>query len=182
MQARPVINHHIYLHPAELVVAEEPTEITTVLGSCVSVTLFYPPLRFGSICHAVMPSGRDRRVSHYVDQSVRYMIEFFRRHRVPPRDLVAKVFGGADMLPSGRRTSTQPTVGAQNIRVALDTLGKAGLEPAVSDLGGHAGRKLVFYSHTGEIFLKRVSRDQLPIEEISPESALALAKRSGGNK
>ena len=46
----PMVN----LHPGELFVAQEPTLITTILGSCVSVCLFCPKQKIGAMCHGVM--------------------------------------------------------------------------------------------------------------------------------
>jgi chemotaxis protein CheD len=157
----------IYLNPGELVVAEEPALVTTVLGSCVAVTLFSPRLRVGAICHAVLPRGKANLPSKFVDQSVAYMMKYFRQRYVEPDEIVAKLFGGSDMFTLIDPDSKDRTIGAQNIRTALDSLRIAGLEPAALDVGGRQGRKLIFYTHTGEVFIKRVSRDK--VEQPSPK-------------
>jgi len=162
MDARLEVQHKIYLHPAELVVAAEPTEVATVLGSCISVIFFHPRRRYGAICHAVLPTGHGEH-SRFVDQSIHAMLAFFARHQIKPCDLVTKVFGGADMFSQFATRASARTVGAQNISMALDTLRDLGIYPSALDIGGQQGRKLLFFSHTGEVYLKRVERDKLKI-------------------
>lgn len=154
--------HKLYLNPAELVIAEAPTKVITVLGSCVSVTLFSPKLKIGAICHAVLPHGKSAEPTKFVDQSVSYMLKCFRSHGVEPKDLVAKVFGGSDMFVLLDPNGSEFTIGTQNIRAAKRCLADAGLKLAAADTGGRLGRKLVFYSHTGDVYLKRIHKEQLP--------------------
>ncbi|MEA3545639.1 MAG: chemotaxis protein CheD [Thermodesulfobacteriota bacterium] len=146
----------IYLKPGELVIAEVPVEVSTVLGSCVSVTLFIPQLKIGAICHAVLPRGDSDEPAKYVDQSVHYMLNHLKRFNVRPAEIVAKLFGGANMFSQNCSDGSDCTVGAKNIREATQCLRHAGLGLAASDTGGEQGRKLIFYTHTGEVMLKRV--------------------------
>lgn len=155
----------IYLNPAEIVIAEGPATVTTVLGSCVAVTLFFARSRLGTICHAVLPCGADQEPGKYVDQAIRYMVHFFREKQVTPDKLIAKVFGGADMFPQMRGIRDCGTIGAQNIQSALTTLEQVGINPAVVEVSGQQGRKLVFFSDTGDVYVKRVRKDQMQTAE-----------------
>lgn len=155
----------VYLNPAEIVVAEDPATVTTVLGSCVAVTLFSPRTRWGAICHAVLPCGADREPGKYVDQAVLYMFHFFREKNIPADELVAKVFGGADMFPQMRGIRNTGTIGAQNIEAALAVLAQVGVPPAVVEVSGQQGRKLVFFSDTGDVYVKRVRKEQMQTAE-----------------
>lgn len=155
----------IYLNPAEIVLAEGPATVTTVLGSCVAVTFFAPQTRLGAICHGVLPSGMDQEPGKYVDQAVRYIMEYFREKQVPANQLVAKVFGGADMFPQMRTARDQGTIGAQNIQAALISLEELGINPAVVEVGGQQGRKLVYFCDTGEVFVKRVRKEQMQMAQ-----------------
>lgn len=115
-------------------------------------------MRVGAICHAVLPQAASSAPSKYVDQSVRYMLNYFQQHDIATDELVAKLFGGADMFTPRAPEGKTPSVGAQNIRMALDSLHSADLKPAAMDIGGQQGRKLIFHSHTGEVFLQRVAK------------------------
>jgi len=152
---------HVYLRPGELVIAEEPTLVTTVLGSCISVILFSPRLRVGAICHATMPSGEEETPGKYADQSVLYMLNEFRDRGIKRQETVVKVFGGADMFGRKSEDSKERGVGGKNASVAIRTLTQEGYEPAVVDVGGDLGRKLVFRTHTGEVFRKWVKKELL---------------------
>ncbi len=147
----------VYLNPGELVICEQPTEVVTVLGSCVAVVFFARRQRLGAICHAMLPyhKGEDINEFKYVDRSVGYMLEEFRRRRVARSEIVVKLFGGADMFEPGK-ASTSGTVGRQNIAAARNLLEGQGLTISASDVGGGSGRKIVFCSRTGDVYLKRM--------------------------
>ena len=45
----------VYLKPGELYIAWEPTVITTLLGSCVSVVFYLAEPKVTAACHAMLP-------------------------------------------------------------------------------------------------------------------------------
>lgn len=147
----------IYLKPGELAVAERPALVSTVLGSCVAVTLFSPRLGVGAICHAMLPLAAGRDGFKYVDSSLMHMLAQFARLQVPKRELTVKLFGGGDMFESGLPTGGV-SVGQQNIQAATTLLRQQGLPVVAADTGGRQGRKLLFYTHTGEVLLKRLGQ------------------------
>jgi len=160
----PVVN----LHPGELFVAQEPTLIATLLGSCVSVCLFCPKQKTGAMCHGVMPIRPDLSVEdsfRFVETSVRYMVDVLTNgnRSCPNAGLVAKIFGGADVLDVrfGPATDTR-SIGAMNIKAARDALERYHVPVAVEEVGGVQGCKLFFYSHTGEVLLRRFPRSSIP--------------------
>jgi chemotaxis protein CheD len=85
------------------------------------------------------------------------MLDAFDRLGIARNEIEAKLFGGSDMFPVLHPTKIN-TVGRQNIAMAQQLLQEEGLIPRVADVGGGLGRKLVFYPHTGEVFLKRLRR------------------------
>ena len=93
-----------------------------------------------------------------MDCTIQQMLKSFRDVGVTGRDIDIKVFGGADTLQS--RTSN--SIGSQNIKVTLDTLSKERLGVIAADVGDNFGRKLIFFSHTGEVFLKRLRKAPTP--------------------
>lgn len=148
----------VFLKPGELHVAERPTLVTTLLGSCISVTMFSAGHRIGAISHALLPGdGRCGGDLRYVDRSILAMLERLARLSVNRSELEVKLFGGADCISRGNG-GDGIMVGVRNIEAALRTLREQGLKLAASDLGGIDGRKIVFHSHTGEVFLKRLPR------------------------
>lgn len=150
----------VYLKPGELYFAEKPTLVTTVLGSCVSVIMYNNRLGMGAICHALLPTGSclDGEKFKYVECSIRRMIERFGELGIDRNEIEVKLFGGSDILSSPSPSGRTKTIGHQNIESALAIIEAEGLNLVSSDLGGSTGRKLFFYTHTGEVLLKRQRR------------------------
>ncbi len=158
-----------YLFPADLCYSERATEVTTVLGSCVAVTVWSPSRRSGAIFHALLPEApRDvgsGEVLRYVDSSLR---EILRRFDVAEGkgtgDLVFKAFGGASVGPNlpGERPLSM-AVGRRNVEVLHREVERWGIGLAAYDLGGTHGRKLRFLTDSGDVFVKRLeNRAQAP--------------------
>jgi chemotaxis protein CheD len=63
------------------------------------------------------------------------------------QNLRAKLFGGASMMRDARPRATH--IGLQNLRVATEVLGRAGIPVLSSDVGGAHGRKIVFNTDDG---------------------------------
>ena len=40
-----------------------------------------------------------------------------------------------------------------------------GISPTVVEVSGQQGRKLIFFTDTGEVFVKRVQKDQMQVAE-----------------
>jgi len=154
----------VYLRPGEYIVSDgSPLLVSTVLGSCVSVTMFVPALGLGAITHGVLPRscGRYAKVAQgtgrFVDTSIHAVVQELRGLGIRPSQTEVKVFGGSQMYgqwgdASGLR------IGWENVEAALDTLSDLGYTVLATDVGGNRGRKLLFVSHTGEVWVKRLSR------------------------
>jgi chemotaxis protein CheD len=90
------------------------------------------------------------------------MLDEFARIGVPPHELDAKLFGGADMFGPVAKSSGRATVGRQNIVAARAALSREGVTVSRSHLGGNLGRKIYFYPHIGDVLLKRIERTAMP--------------------
>ena len=148
----------VYLKPGDLCHAESPAVVSTILGSCVAVVMFNQRTMVGGICHAMLPrnpSPRGGETFRYVDSAVLYMAERFRALGIRESETDVKLFGGADVLEYHGKNGL--SVGRQNVETAIEVIGEAGFRLIVSDVGGTVGRKLRFYTHTGEVLLKRMA-------------------------
>jgi chemotaxis protein CheD len=150
----------VYLHPGEICVSREPRKVITVLGSCVSITIFSPRLGAGAICHGTLPRCRSRKECRglcieafkFMDCAIFYMLGRFTEFGIARNEMEVKIFGGADTLASKSSNS----IGSQNIKITLDILGREKLRVKAADVGDSFGRKLIFFTHTGEVYLKRL--------------------------
>lgn len=150
-----------YLFPGELACHEMPTEISTILGSCVAITLFCPRLGVGAMCHAVLPHSQGEENVRYVDRALVHMLAQFDQRGVGRHEIEAKLFGGAQMLfhlEPRRNGNRRPSVGDQNIAAAKTALLREGITLSATEIGGSLGRKLLFHTHTGKVFLKKLNR------------------------
>lgn len=133
-----------------------PTVVTTVLGSCVSVTFYCKNKKIGAIFHALLPEIPDNEKNKlssdcfkYVDASIRHILHSFGRRGVKTNQIEAKVFGGAEGAFKG---VIKP--GEKNILTAYEVLAAHDIKIVASGVGGSKGRNLVFISNTGEVFVK----------------------------
>jgi len=149
----------IYLQPGELFVDKQPALVQTILGSCVSVTLFCPRGRFGGICHALLPTGKPEDAERHVEGAVRLLLDRMLRLGASHQQLEAKLFGGSRVL--GTPPSQRLTVGEQNLACAKEMLHKLNLRPVADDTGGLRGRMLFFNSGSGEVFIRKVRNSTL---------------------
>ena len=147
----------VFLKPGELYIGKEPAVISTILGSCLSITMFNARLGVGGICHALFPNDSKRKKGiefHYVDGSILYMINEFEKIGIKRNEIEVKVFGGASI----NDTAHKKTVGQANIEAALDILNGNDLKVLTYDFGGTLGRKIIFYTHTGRVLLKKIEK------------------------
>lgn len=167
---KQALPEQIYLQPGQIYYAEKPALISTLLGSCVAVTMFSPRLGAGAISHGILPCCKGnkpcecdeycREGVRYVDCSIMRMLGWFMQNGVAREEIDVKVFGGSDML-SAPESTTKATVGQQNIAMAFHVLEKEMLKVSASDVGGLRGRKIIFSSNTGEVMLKHLRKSEL---------------------
>ncbi len=149
---------HVFLKPGELFLSREPAIIATVLGSCVSITIFEPTAGLGAMCHVMLPSGPINDGFRFLDSTLGYMVDKISAMGIRLTTCEVKMFGGADLLLPRELQGSRMSVGSQNIQEARRRLDELGIIPKSADVGGKFGRKLFFNSHTGDVFLKKVQK------------------------
>jgi len=166
----------IYLKPGEIHFSNEPARVVTVLGSCISVVMYDRRTRVGAICHAVMPSisyGTVKKSAagndfQYVDTSMKWMLEKFAELGIKAKDLEVKIFGGSEIFYDTKYNSTV-SIGSKNIEAAMKFIQKLDLKLKAWNVGGSKGRKLIFYTDTGEVFTKFVEKMETGLDARQSE-------------
>jgi chemotaxis protein CheD len=140
----------------QAMLAREPVRLTTILGSCVAVTLYSPVRRLGMLSHVVLPQSKGNlsNPAKFADTAVPHMLSTLRRQGLEPRELTAKFVGGACMFGNG----TCAQIGESNVRAVAEALEAAGLRVAARDVNGTAGRRVCFDLSTGSITVTSVGR------------------------
>ena len=148
----------VYLHAGQVFVSREPCEVSTVLGSCVGVLLVDSVLRFGGACHYLLPFEGAGAVAtpRFGSVAIATLVARMLALGSQKRDLRAKLFGGASMLHGDRPDG--PSLGAKNVEVARERLEEEGIPIVAEDVGGYTGRKLVFLTDQGHVWVRTLGR------------------------
>ena len=151
-----------YLLPGEIHFDDQPIMVNTVLGSCISVTMFNKQNRIGMICHGMMPDSKetfkqDENCMKYLDCCIIHMHEKFGSFGVNPAEIEVKIFGGSDMFAY---SGAAETIGTKNIASAVTNLDKLRYKIIAKDVGGQFTRKLYFSTETGIVYVRKISRLQ----------------------
>lgn len=160
----------VILNPGDFHFGDRHTQIETLLGSCISVTMWHPRLLIGGMCHYMLPSRSDKRIGQLDGRYGREAIlMFFReavRHNADPNEFVVKVFGGGHMFAAHKEDAcrnghckhvidTCKNVSCKNIVLSNAMLGSFGFKIASQDLGGTASRKIIFDVGTGDVWVRQ---------------------------
>lgn len=145
-----------YVHPGQSFHSATPTAITTILGSCVSVCLFDPHAGIGGITHYILPRPLSAANTMPAEKlgtlAVPQLYEALLAAGARARSIQAKVFGGASMYArNGGRD-----LGAENAAVGKAALLDLRVPIVGEDIGGERGRKLLFHSDDGAVWLKYI--------------------------
>jgi len=143
----------VYLYPGELTASREPSEVSTVVGSCVSVFLWDARLKQGGMNHFLLPRQPrgDEPSARFGVPAIEKLIEKLAALGSDPAELVAKVFGGAQVLGPPRN---ERHLGLQNVEVAYETLRALRLPVLAADVGGNRGRRVVAHTEDGSAWVK----------------------------
>jgi chemotaxis protein CheD len=156
----------VHLAPGEHFVGDARHRVRTLLGSCVSITLWHPASRVGAMSHFLLadrpdPAPGRRRPSldaRYGTEALMLMLQDLERLGITPRDCEAKVFGGAHMFPDWARQMPHQ-VGQRNGHAALMLLGELGIELVSSCLYGYGHRVIVFDIASGDVWARQTELD-----------------------
>jgi chemotaxis protein CheD len=141
----------VYLHPGQIYTASRSSLVSTVLGSCVAVCLWDPVVRVGGMNHFLLPTGKGPR---YGNDAMTQLLEAMAVHGASASRLVAKVFGGACVIPGF--TGSRKAIGVQNVDAAIQFLAARSIALRGEQTGGRRGRKLLFHTGTGQAFVKDI--------------------------
>jgi chemotaxis protein CheD len=135
--------------------------IKTILDSCVAVCLFDPIRKIGGMNHILLPGEADPKrfnsSARYGANAMKLLINHMLKLGAKHKSLVAKVFGGANVLPA---LAKNLRMGDKNSAYILDLLKVDGIRMIDGDLGGKDSRKIFFHTDTGEVLLQRIGTIQ----------------------
>ena len=156
------------INAGEFYVSKENEIIGTLLGSCISVCLWDPEKKIGGMNHFMLP-GKICKVDISKDRSARYgitamndLLDSMIKSGAERKRMVAKLFGGGSVFENKLKTNSIPD---DNIRIARVMLELADIEILKTNVGGNFSRKILFDLDSGQVFLKKATKQKI-IDEI----------------
>ena len=132
----------VYVAPGQVVATAESCRLKTVLGSCVSVTLFDAEVGAGGLNHFLLPgSAPDENAERYGQGALDTLLARLERLGCTPKNLRAGVFGGACVV---RELSNLMHLGERNVEFAFLWLHRKRIEVVARDVLGQVARRLEF--------------------------------------
>jgi chemotaxis protein CheD len=149
----------LFLRPGEYFVGSAG-RVGTLLGSCVSITLWHPRRRIGAMSHFLLAERGAARVGErdgrYGDEVLTLMLDELAARDVRPEQCEAKIFGGGDMFP-GHGTGMAKAVGQRNGEAARRMLEARGIAVRSRHLFGAGHRQIVFDVANGNVWVRHVA-------------------------
>lgn len=155
MTASMAAIQEVFLNPGELYFGEGGTRISTLLGSCVSITLWHPQRRIGGMCHYML-TERVRPADAALDgrfgsEACALFLQHMAAAGTRPGEYQAKLFGGGNML-SGASTG-EIAIGPRNVAYGRHFLTAQGIPLIAEHVVGSGRRKLYFDLWSGDVWL-----------------------------
>ncbi|MEI6557162.1 MAG: chemotaxis protein CheD [Rhodospirillaceae bacterium] len=143
------------LLPGDVYCERSPEILATVLGSCVSVCLWEPRLRFGGMNHFVLPyrPSNAEPSFRFGDVAVTELIARMLSLGGDIRQIQAKLFGGAYVLRAG---NPEYAVGRRNIEIAVSELRRYKIPVVASRLSGIQGLVVRHCTDCGKVWVRPV--------------------------
>lgn len=150
----------VILNPGDYHFGGGHTRIATLLGSCVSITVWHPRRRIGGMCHYMLAERRvnarhsthDMLDGRYADDAMTLLIQDMVAAGSRPSEYEAKLFGGGNMFNIERKGDAMH-VGFRNILRGRELLAANKISLVAEHVGGNGRRKLYMDLHSGHVWL-----------------------------
>ena len=154
----------IFLKPGEIEFSMEPARITTVLGSCIAVTIFDKKLKCGGMCHYYLPlaSPNSKNLNKYGEYAIANLLKKFKEVNSSPRDLEAKIVGGGNVINITKIGADN--IGEKNASMARQKLQNFKINITAESVGGNTGRKIRLYTESGKIDLRKLKENDTELQ------------------
>ncbi|KAA0893949.1 chemotaxis protein CheD [Oryzomonas rubra] len=146
-------NRH-FLFPGTLFADARDYQISTVLGSCVSVCLWDTVTHVGGMNHFMLPlwNGEGLATPRYGNIAMEKLLHKMLALGCVKKHLVAKIFGGANVNGTGNGNEIF-MIGDRNVILANQLLDEYAIPIKAWDVGGRLGRKIVMQTGTGVVWV-----------------------------
>lgn len=149
-----VMENVIAVGVADIKIGQDPSVLTTNLGSCIGVCLYNSDKKIGGMLHfmmaradAVAQKNPDFKKAKYGDSGILEMVHQLKRfHGVDVSSLKAKIFGGAKILQN-----VSLDIGHANELIAREILKELNIRIIGEKTRGQKGYRIAFDLATGKV-------------------------------
>ena len=149
----------VVLDPGDFYFGGGHTRISTLLGSCISITLWHPRKRIGGMCHYMLTERNSQNVrpanvpldGRYAFEAFALFLQHVEAAGTRPSEYQAKLFGGSNMFDGG--TTGKMDIGPRNIQYGRQLLTSKNIALMAEHVGGSGRRKLHFELWSGDVLL-----------------------------
>jgi len=147
--------------PGEYYVSMHGELISTVLGSCISACIRDSKMGIGGMNHFMLPMGCEdfhagkehlTSATRYGNFAMEILINEILKAGGKRKNMEVKLFGGGRVLASMKKIN----IGNKNINFVHDYLREENLKIICEDIGDIYPRKVLFFSDTGRVRVKKL--------------------------
>lgn len=152
----------VFLHPGELHFGGK-RRLRTLLGSCISVTVWHPERRIGGMCHFMLPGGKPGAThldGRYAEDALQWLADQIRAMNTDPAEYETKAFGGSTMHET--RCPSHINVANRNVESARRLIAAHNFHLKREHLAGHGHRNIIFDLDSGDVWVKHVTPQRQP--------------------
>jgi len=158
-------NKKMRIGMAEMLVAGNPTIITTTVGSCIALCMYDPVNRIGGMVHIVLPRKTDYSreektdtLIRYADRAVPALLSRLISKGAKKEFIRAKMAGGANMFPMFTHPILE--IGKNNAEAVKKKLAELGVPLVAEDVGGNHGRIVEFDVVSGIMRVNTINKGE----------------------
>ncbi len=154
------------MHSGDFYFGSKKLLIHTLLGSCISITLWHPEKKLSGMCHFVLPkkSGSETTSTlnpRYGEDCIKLFQQHAKQRSTQLAEYDIKIFGGGNM-GRGRKyrhigQDDRMPVGDSNTAAAMHLLSTAGATIKLAHVGEFGYRSIIFNTQTGDVWVKFTS-------------------------
>jgi chemotaxis protein CheD len=158
------MKNKVILHAGDYFFGGSGAQVHTLLGSCVSITLWHPKHKIGGMCHFALPENYNphshRFNPRFGDDCYRLFKRSVAKHNTMLHEYEAKIFGGGNMYAKHNLFSSleerieRLPVGEKNVASAVSFLAEEDIELKVAHVGEFGYRKIIFDIESGDVWVK----------------------------
>ena len=156
MKEKNIQLYEYYLKPGYIFLNTEPSIISTVIASCVAISLWDCRKKYGGMAHYLYPftGSGDEATARYGNVAISYLIRTFLKEGTDKKNIKAQIFGGASL----QQSTECREVAKENVRIARSVLERFKIRIISEDVGGDIGRKLVYNTFSNEVVVYKVKK------------------------